>query len=187
MKSRPAWSKLSSAQLSTATPWAGRPYQLFRFHGKQRRHAGALVVAEVVPAHLAVVVREPVRIRLRLREQQEPRRSRRRSSPGARPLPAGSTRRRRSGSSRRSRGLALSTSSVVTCARVTTLRRPVACAFGIVVTAVEFFASTWQPPRLQKPWYMQAERFWYVLGIDGRWSGKRMPAERSARRRPSDR
>ena len=29
MKSRPAWSKLSSAQLSTATPWAGNPYQLF--------------------------------------------------------------------------------------------------------------------------------------------------------------
>src|SRR3954471_3384364 len=32
----------------------------------------------------------------------------------------------------------------------------------MVVTAVEFFASTWQPPRLQKPWYMQPERFWYV-------------------------
>jgi hypothetical protein len=44
-----------------------------------------------------------------------------------------------------------STSIVVTCARVTTFRCPVACARGIVVTAVEFFASTWQPPRLQKP------------------------------------
>src|SRR5258705_10248530 len=54
-----------------------------------------------------------------------------------------------------------STSIVVTCARVTTFRWPVACARGIVVTAVEFLASTWQPPRLQKPWYMHAERFWY--------------------------
>src|SRR3954463_5571920 len=54
-----------------------------------------------------------------------------------------------------------STWIVVTCAPVTTLRCPVACARGIVVTAVEFFASTWQPPRLQKPWYMHADRFWY--------------------------
>ncbi len=46
----------------------------------------------------------------------------------------------------------------VTVASVTTSSRPVACAFGIVVTAVEFFALTWQPPRLQKPWYRQAER-----------------------------
>src|SRR6266581_540057 len=35
MKSRLAWSKLSSAQLSTATPCAGRPYQVFKFHGKR--------------------------------------------------------------------------------------------------------------------------------------------------------
>ena len=44
---------------------------------------------------------------------------------------------------------------------MTTSKCPVACARGIVVTAVEFFASTWQPPRLQKPWYMHPERFWY--------------------------
>ena len=30
--------------------------------------------------------------------------------------------------------------------------------FGIVVTKVEFLASTWQPPRLQKPWYMHRDR-----------------------------
>ena len=39
---------------------------------KQSGHARTLVVAEVVPAHLAVVVRKPVRKRLRLREQQHP-------------------------------------------------------------------------------------------------------------------
>ena len=49
---------------------------------------------------------------------------------------------------------------LVTVACVTTLSRPVAWARGIVVTFVEFFASTWQPPVLQKPWYMQPERFW---------------------------
>src|SRR3979490_899008 len=53
-----------------------------------------------------------------------------------------------------------STSIVVTCARVTTFRCPVACARGIVVTAVEFFASTWHPPRLHKAGYMQPERLW---------------------------
>ena len=42
---------------------------------------------------------------------------------------------------------------------VDTIDVPAASARGIVVTAVEFLASTWQPPRLQKPWYMQAERF----------------------------
>ena len=48
----------------------------------------------------------------------------------------------------------------VTCARVTTRKRPVFSARGIVVTLVPFLASTWQPPRLQKPWYMHAERSW---------------------------
>jgi len=48
----------------------------------------------------------------------------------------------------------------VTVAPVTALNRLVACARGMVVTAVEFFASTWQPPVAQKPWYMQPERFW---------------------------
>jgi hypothetical protein len=45
----------------------------------------------------------------------------------------------------------LSTSMRVTVASLTTLRRPVACAFGIVVTAVEPFDWMWQPPRLQYP------------------------------------
>ena len=40
---------------------------------------------------------------------------------------------------------------VVTCASVTTERRLVACALGIVVTAVEPLALMWQPPREQKP------------------------------------
>jgi hypothetical protein len=34
MKFRAEWSKLSSAQLSTPTPCAGRPYQLFNDRGK---------------------------------------------------------------------------------------------------------------------------------------------------------
>ena len=72
MKSRPEWSKLSSAQLSTATPWAGRPYQLFEVERKERRDARALIVAEVVTADLLVVVRQAVRKRLRLRQQQQP-------------------------------------------------------------------------------------------------------------------
>ena len=57
MKSRPEWSKLSSAQLSTATPCAGRPYQLLRLNGNSAVTRRAGVVAEVVPADLAVVVR----------------------------------------------------------------------------------------------------------------------------------
>jgi len=44
---------------------------------------------------------------------------------------------------------------------VTTLQWPVSCAWGIVETAVELFALTWQPPRLQNPWYTQPGRFWY--------------------------
>ena len=70
MKSRPAWSKLSSAQLSTATPCAGSPYQLLRSNGNSAVSGRAGVVAEVVPADLAAVVGEPVGERLRLREQQ---------------------------------------------------------------------------------------------------------------------
>ena len=35
MKSSPEWSKLSSAQLSTAMPCAGRPYQLLRSNGNK--------------------------------------------------------------------------------------------------------------------------------------------------------
>ena len=42
-----------------------------------------------------------------------------------------------------------STCTVVTCARVTTRRLPVASAFGIVVRCVLFFASSGQPPLLQ--------------------------------------
>jgi hypothetical protein len=37
MKSRPEWSKLSSAQSSTATPCAGSPYQLLRSNGTARK------------------------------------------------------------------------------------------------------------------------------------------------------
>ena len=40
---------------------------------------------------------------------------------------------------------------LVAIACVTTCRRFVAIAFGMVLTAVEFLALTWQPPRLQKP------------------------------------
>ena len=52
------------------------------------------------------------------------------------------------------------TSILVTCASVTTFSRPVFCARGMVVTLGPFLASTWQPPRLQKPWYMHGERSW---------------------------
>ena len=38
---------------------------------------------------------------------------------------------------------------VIAC--VTTCSRLVSIAFGMVLTAVEFLAETWQPPRLQKP------------------------------------
>jgi hypothetical protein len=38
---------------------------------------------------------------------------------------------------------------VVAVARVTILRRPVAMALGIVLTAVEFFAVIGHPPRLR--------------------------------------
>ena len=41
MKSRPEWSKLSSAQSSTATPCAGSPYQLLRSNGTPESVAGA--------------------------------------------------------------------------------------------------------------------------------------------------
>jgi hypothetical protein len=49
------------------------------------------------------------------------------------------------------RPLASSTAMAMTVARVTTSKRFVAIAFGMVLTAVEFLAFTWQPPRLQNP------------------------------------
>ena len=104
-----------------------------------------------MPADLAVVVRQAVRVRLRLRQQQQPH------------VLVGVA--RQQDDFRRLEVLRavdevvdaghpalrvdLDASSRV--ARVTTLSWPVACARGIVVTAVEFFASTWQPPRLQNP------------------------------------
>jgi hypothetical protein len=47
---------------------------------------------------------------------------------------------------------------VVAIASGTTARRFVSIAFGMVLTAVEFLALTWQPPRLPKPWYWQPDR-----------------------------
>src|SRR6516165_10060411 len=60
------------------------------------------------------------------------------------------------------RPLRSSTAMFVAVACVITSRRFVAIAFGIVLTAVEFFALTWQPPRLQKPWYWQPGRSSYA-------------------------
>ena len=40
------------------------------------------------------------------------------------------------------------------------LQSPLVLGASGFMTFVEFFASTWQPPVLQKPWYMQPERFW---------------------------
>ena len=151
MKSRPEWSKLSSAQLSTATPCAGSPYQLLRSNGNSAVTRRAGVVAEVVPADLAAVVGEPVGERLRLRQQQH-----------AHVLVGVAGEQHHVG------GLEVflaaleiddaahaaapsSTATLVTIACVTTPSRPVPTAFGMVLTAVEFLALTWQPPRLQKP------------------------------------
>jgi hypothetical protein len=39
----------------------------------------------------------------------------------------------------------------MTWASVTTSKRPVFCALGMVLTAGELFALTWQPAPMQKP------------------------------------
>ena len=129
-----------------------QPVPVVEVEREQRGERRAGVVAEVVPADLAAVVGEPVGERLRLREQQH-----------AHVLVGVAGEQHHVGglevflaalddSRRRARGRCLRRpSTLVTIACVTTPSRPVATALGMVVTAVEFLALTWQPPRLQKP------------------------------------
>ena len=74
MNPRPEWSKLSASQSSTAVYWPIVP--LYRFSRRPLNRpltdGRAEAVAHVVLADLAVVVREPVRVRRRRREQQQP-------------------------------------------------------------------------------------------------------------------
>src|SRR5688572_24126310 len=51
----------------------------------------------------------------------------------------------------------------------------------MVETAVEFFASTWHPPLLQKPWYMQPDRLSYGRELMAAGPGKGcQPSDRAA-------
>src|SRR5262245_64303368 len=72
MKSSPAWSKLSSAQSSTATPCAGSTVPVVEVERKQRGHRRRGVMGDVVPADLPRVIGKPVGERLRFREEQQP-------------------------------------------------------------------------------------------------------------------
>ena len=115
---------------------------------EQSADRAACVVAEVVPADLAVIVREAVRERLRFRQQQQPHVlvgvAREQHDLGRLKVLRAALQIRDAGDAAR----IVRRRSTSRARSVTTLSGRVVCAFGIVVTAVEPLALTWQPPRV---------------------------------------